>query len=132
MSYKATIVTKFGSIEVSAESTKLLFQEVAKAHEVFGESRCELCESEAIRPVFRSVTKITGKKVEKFEYCEYACDNPRCLAKLSLTPKLDSPEDIFPVRTLTKEGKASCDRALASHGTHRGWSRYRGPRGDAE
>jgi hypothetical protein len=120
-------VSKHIILEVSAETQKGLFEEIAAAHEVFGESRCGCCDSEDIRPVYRKVTK--GKK--SYEYPEYHCEN--CRARLSLGCHLEGGT-LFPQRRLLENGQPATgeDREKGKFGKHRGWTTWKGePKGDA-
>jgi hypothetical protein len=118
---KALVRTKNATVEVEGETQKALFQEVALAHEVFGEPNCGLCGCDDIVPVVRRV--VQGKKV--FEYPEYHCQNPKCLARLSLSYNAEGGT-MFVNRALLENGQPATgdDRASGKRGKHRGWSTY--------
>lgn len=113
---KATIKLAGGSrlIEVEGVSQKDLFEEMAKAHEVFGEATCGLCGSTNIRPVVRVV--------DKFRFYEYSCQEPGCWAKLSFGQAQEG-DGLFPKRKLLPNGKPDKD---GEFGPHKGWTKYRG------
>jgi hypothetical protein len=106
-------------VEVEGETQKALFQEMSRACEVFGETKCALCNSEDIRPAVRFVTK--GKKT--YDYHEMVCQNSKCRAKLTYGQNMEGGT-LFPIRKLTKEGKP--DRDEGQYGNHNGWTKYRG------
>jgi hypothetical protein len=106
-------------IEVEAETQRELFRELASLQEVFSEKRCGLCGCEAVIPVHRSVT--VGKQT--YEYCEWACTNTKCQARLSLGSMIEGGR-LFPHRRLSANGKP--DREKGTLDKHNGWSKYRG------
>lgn len=130
---KAIVPLKNCSIEVEAETQKDLFQQMASAHEVFGEQKCGLCGSANIAPAWRTVTQ--GKKV--YDYPEYHCHgfvkdektgkNARCGARLSLGSMMEGGV-LFPMRKLVEEGpeKGKPDREKGKFGSHNGWTRFKG------
>lgn len=113
-------------VDIEAEKQKDLFKAIASAHEVFGEKQCGLCESTHIVPVWRTSTKVTGKKVETFEYAEYHCKD--CRARFSLGVINDQTGTLFPIRKLLPNGQpySKSTKHLAVHGKHNGWSKYNG------
>jgi hypothetical protein len=121
-------------IELQAEKQKDLFKALASAHEVFGEKECGLCKCPDIVPVWRTATRMTGKKVETFEFPEYHCQNPKCRARLSLGTINDDTGTLFPQRRLMPDGKVpgkQDNKEHARHGDHRGWTTWR-PKRDEE
>ena len=135
----STIVT------VEAAKQKDAFKQVASAHEVFGEKRCGCCGGTNIVPAWRTVSKVTGKKIEEFEYPEYHClgmteDGRRCGARLSLGTINDDTGTLFPIRRLVESptgmrppSKADKEAGkIGAYGSHRGWHRYIPKAEDAE
>jgi hypothetical protein len=121
-------------VELEAAKQKDLFKALASAHEVFGEKECGLCKSKEIVPVWRTVTVVKGKKQETFEFPEYHCQNQQCRARLSMGTMNDDSGTIYPKRKLLANGKppGKDDGDQATYGTHRGWTKYRGPAGEGE
>lgn len=122
-------------IKLVAEKQKDLFKALASAHEVFGEKECGLCKGPDIVPVWRQTTRVTGKKVETFEFPEYHCQNPQCRARLSLGTINDDTGTLFPQRRLMPDGKVpgkKDNKELAKHGPHRGWTRWKPKPGEKE
>ena len=126
--YEATIKLNNITIKVGSDTWKGIFEEIAGAHEVFGEKECGLCHCKDIKPIQRKTKKVTGKKVEVYNYAEYVCQNSECRARLTLTPLYDDPDRIFPCRTLIpdgpEKGKPNCENG--KYGPHNGWTKYRG------
>lgn len=122
---KGIVRTKHAVIEIDAETPKELFQGLAATVEVFNEKACGLCKSEDIVPVWRTVTQ--GKKV--FEYPEYHCQNPRCRARLAIGCNMEGG-GLFPQRKLDAKGKP--DRENGKHGSHNGWTTYKGDKDEAK
>lgn len=117
---KATVRMANIDIEVEAETQRDLFREVARAVEIFGESKCGLCGCEAIVPVWRNVQN--GKKA--FEYAEMRCTNAACRATLSYGMAMEGG-GMFPKRKLDKDGKPDNESGTWGGG-HNGWTKYRG------
>jgi len=112
-------------IEVEGETQKDLFHELASAHEVFGEKQCGLCSSTNVRPVWRTVSKTTGKKVESFDYAEVRCDD--CGAKLAFGMMMEGGR-LFPKRKLNKDGQPDNE---GEYGRHKGWHKWKPEATDA-
>src|SRR5206468_2985384 len=87
-------------VQVEAETQKELFQRYAESWEVFSEDCCGLCETDKIRPQWRTVT--SGKKT--YEYAEYQCLNPDCRAHLALSMRQEG-DTMFPNRALMPGGR---------------------------
>jgi hypothetical protein len=119
---KATIRLAGGNrmVEVDGESQKDLFESMAMAYEVFGETQCGLCGSTNIRPVVRIV--------DKFRFYEYSCQEPGCWAKLTFGQAQEGG-GLFPKRKLLDNGKPDKD---GEFGPHKGWTKYRGDNQDQE
>lgn len=117
---KLNVPLKHCTGQVEAETQTGLFAEWAAFHEVFGEKRCGLCQTEDIRPAVRAVTQ--GKKT--FTYHEFQCLNPQCRARLSLGVHLESGNTLFPHRKLDPSGRPSLTKG--EYGEHRGWTTYKG------
>jgi hypothetical protein len=120
-------------LEVEAAKQKDLFKAIASAHEVFGEKKCGLCGCTDIRPVWRTVTVVKGKKTETYEFPEYHCQGRLesgafCGARLRLSTINDDTGTLFPQRKLLANGKTpgKDDGDQAKYGAHNGWSRYKG------
>jgi hypothetical protein len=113
---KATIRLAGGNrmVEVDGENQKDLFESMAMAYEVFGETQCGLCGSTNIRPVVRIV--------DKFRFYEYSCQEPGCWAKLTFGQAQEGG-GLFPKRKLLDNGKPDKD---GEFGPHKGWTKYRG------
>ena len=120
---KATVRLNNYLIEVEGETQKELFAEMARASEVFGESKCGLCGSQNIRPVVRCVTQ--GKKV--YEYHEYHCQEQNCRARLALSQNMEGGT-LYPVRKLLENGKPATgdDVVNGKYSKSNGWTKYRG------
>ena len=131
-------------VDVEAEKQKDLFKKAASAHEVFGETKCGLCGSTNIKPVWRTVTVINGKKPETFEFPEYHCfhvfeeTGRRCGARLSMGTINDDTGTLFPQRRLIPDEKGRKDLGRVpnkedkknnnngEYGEHNGWTRFKG------
>lgn len=111
---KATLKTPVVTFQLEAEKPKDLFKALAEVQEVFGEAKCGLCGKSDLKFVVRTV--------EGNDYHELACNS--CFAKLSFGASKQKPGHLFPIRKLTKEGKAS--RKDGEYGKHNGWSVYKG------
>lgn len=112
---KAILNTKLLTIELEADSQLDMFRSVAATQEVFGETRCGLCQSDELRYRVRVV--------QGNEFPELLCLNPDCGAKLSYGQSKDK-KSIFPIRKLTKAGVPH--RKTGSYGKHNGWTKYHG------
>jgi hypothetical protein len=105
-------------VTVNGETQKDLFESMATAYEVFGETQCGLCGSTNIRPVVRIV--------DKFRFYEYSCQEPGCWAKLTFGQAQEGG-GLFPKRKLLDNGKPDKD---GEFGPHKGWTKYRGDNQD--
>lgn len=131
-------------VEVEAPKQKDLFKTMASMFEVFGVKKCGLCGSPDIVPVWRSVTKVEGKKMETFEYPEYHCkdhleDGRRCGARLALGTINDDTGTLFPIRKLvdTPQGQRPPNKdekkaGKGAFGPHEGWHRFVPKGGDED
>lgn len=115
---QATIKLAGGArlIQVEGETQADLFEQMAQAYEVFGETCCGLCGTTNIRPVLRVV--------DKYRFYEYQCEEQGCRAKLTFGQSQDVKGALFPKRKLLDNGKP--DLKEGHYGEHRGWTRYRG------
>lgn len=116
---KANVKVHFGTIEIDGENVKDIFREMSNVHEIFNESKCGCCGGSDIRPSTRTVEK--NKK--NYEYFEFACNSPKCRARLNFGQRQDGG-GLFPIRRLDENGKP--DRENGQYGPHNGWSKYRG------
>lgn len=122
---KANIrVSKNVTLEIDGSKQKDLFKSICSAHEVFGETKCGLCQSENIVPVWRTAIKMTGKKQEVVDYPEYQCKD--CFAKLALGTIHDDTGTLFPKRKLFngQNPKNDDEREKATYGKHNGWFKF--------
>lgn len=131
-------------VEVEAAKQKDLFKAIASAVEVLGVKRCAICGSTDITPVWRTVTKVEGKKVESFEYPEYHCqgrleDGRRCGARLAMGTINDETGTLFPIKKLvdTPNGQRPPNKeekkaGKGSFGPHDGWHRFTMKPGDED
>ena len=118
---KATCQVRPGlTVEVSAETQPALWDEIARAQEVFGERSCALCHGTELLPIRRE-RAVKGRG--KVTFREWRCLNPECGATLSVGITQDQ-RHLFPIRQLTEKGKAS--RAEGRYGEHNGWTTFRG------
>jgi hypothetical protein len=115
---KAVVRLTKCNIEVQGDTQKALFEEMARACEVFGESSCGLCGSENIRPVTRTVPD--PKKKKNFIYYEYVCED--CRARLALGQNNEGGT-LFPKRKLNENGEPDLENGRP--GKHRGWHRWK-------
>ena len=108
-------------IEVEGKSQTDVFDQLATASEVFGESCCGMCEGTD----FRFAKRIVGTD----EYYELVCTNGDCGAKLSFGLSKQKKGEMFPIRKIIQEGKER-GRPNRKNGTydkkHRGWTKYKG------
>lgn len=74
-------------ISVEAEEQKKLFKEIAVAQEVFGENRCNKCQSTDLRFVVRTV--------DGNDFYELHCRNKECKARFSFGSHRQN-ETLFP------------------------------------
>ena len=112
-------------IELDLPKQKDLFKAMASAHEVFGEKECGLCKSTNIGPIWRTATKMVGKKQEFYDYPEYHCRD--CRARLALGTINDDTGTLFPIRKLLPNGQPAGkdEKDKAVYGSHNGWSKYK-------
>jgi hypothetical protein len=106
------------TIEVEGKNQKELFTEMSSVYEIFGETSCGKCGSKNIKPIVR--VSQDSKKKKDFDYFEWHCMEPSCLARLSLGQSNDQ-ESLFPVRKLDKDGKPDWQNGKWDN-RHRGWN----------
>ena len=119
---KAIIHLPKVTIEVEAPTQVELFDAIAGATEVFGEEKCAGCQSTAIRPVARKVSK--GKQTYTFR--EMHCN--ACFERLSYGQNLEG-DTLFPKRKLDAQGRP--DGENGQYGKHNGWTKFKGDKEDA-
>lgn len=107
-------------VEVEGRTQRELFDQLAAASEVFGESCCGVCGSKDIY--------FAKRTVDGNEYYEHACANPECGARLSIGLSKQKPGEMFPIRKLITKGpeKGKPSRKLGEFGPASGWTKYRG------
>ena len=115
-------------IDVDAPKQKDLFKCLASAQEVFGEECCGLCGSKNIGPIWRTSTKVEGKKVETFEFPEWKCFD--CPGRLAMGTINDDTGTLYPIRKLSPETglpvtKEESKRGVQGvYGKSRGWHKW--------
>jgi hypothetical protein len=112
-------------IEVEGATQKDLFREIARADELLGERCCGQCQSEDLRFVHR--------ENDGNEFFELVCQ--ACGAYLFYSQIKAKPGTLFPNRKIIASGPEA-GKPHAKKGEYdkkyRGWTKYRGPRGDDE
>lgn len=119
---KAQLKFKKLWLEVTADTQKELFTSIAGLTDVFSEEKCGLCGSEDIKPIVRKSSK--GK--QEFEYPEYHCQNPQCLARLTICLNNDKSGNMYAQRRLTDKNEPATGSKVGKYGKHNGWTKFKG------
>lgn len=90
------------SVEIEAESQKEVFAKLSSVQEVFMEPCCGACGGD-YKFVYRTASKVVGKKTETYEYPELQCVNKDCKCRLGFGTINDNTGTLFPKRGFMNE-----------------------------